>query len=138
MFRLSHIILTFFVGVCCEVYTALSNHPSEELTVESYQLRAADRDFVFSHQTDDFAFSAPLDMLSAECVSVFSARAPYGASVRSAEHSVRLRYVAKDDGFKLLAAESRPRHINKIFNFDIFRSSLRVDYYLHTHCRLRI
>lgn len=138
MFRLYHILFIFIVGLCCEAYTALGTQPSAESAVESYVLRAADKDFVFSHQTEDFVFSAELDMLSGEYVRALSARTSYGTSVRSAEQSVRMRYVAKGEVYTTLAAESHQRHINKIFNFDIVRSSLRVDYYLYTLCRLRI
>lgn len=138
MLRLYNILIIFIVGLCCEAYTALSSQQSAKLTVESYVLRAADNDFIFSHQTDNPSFSSALDMLSGEYVSTLSARTSYGASVRSTEQSVRVRYVAKSEGSAVLTAQSHPRHINKIFNFDIVRSSLRVDYYLYTLCRLRI
>lgn len=34
--------------------------------------------------------------------------------------------------------ESHPRHVTHLFNFDCVKSSMRVDYYLYTLCRLRI
>lgn len=56
----------------------------------------------------------------------------------SAHQQVRSRVVQAHKVFSMATPTRRAGHVTQIFEFDRFRSSHRIVYYLHALCRLRI
>ncbi len=90
-------------------------------------------------QKSDFCFEPlSLNLISGEGAQV-ACRSIGGANYsRVVSQAQRIRSCQKFKEDASVAMESHPRHVTHLFNFDCVKSSMRVDYYLYTLCRLRI
>lgn len=138
MFRLWCIALLFVGGMFCELYSASHGECTSGGASEVFLLKAADRPFTLAESNETTQLTPDFEMLGSDGISTVASRTISSGSVRSVEHILRLRSLSKDGVSCEFSAASRPRHITKIFDFNIPRSSLRVGYYLYTLCRLRI
>ncbi len=59
-------------------------------------------------------------------------------NLTSSNHNVRSRSESHDKYLVMAFHESHTGHVTRIFEFNHFKSSLRVVYYLYVLCRLRI
>ena len=103
--------------------TTLSSNHASDLSNIADILRLS----VYSHHYD-------LQRIASQQYGGSSYENQHNASSRS---NLRLRSLSE----KIMSAaihSRHARHITKIFEFNIYTSSLRVAYYLHSLCRLRI
>ena len=133
MLRLLYILL--FV-LCCSV-TDASSSPLASQCVECEYVAAGDDNIALPIPLDDHSYDAAQGvMLMPRTASRYVVETGNGGAV-----SPTVRYNRSNGSSKTLSAAIPSRHIGrltKIFEYNHFRSMLRVAYYLHTLCRLRI
>ena len=133
MLKLLHILLFVF---CCSVAEALSL-PQTTQDVECGYVVANEDSITASQPFQERNYDESQDVMLMPRTAL---RYVVETSSVSAA-SPALRYSRVSGSSKTLSAAIPSRHvgrITKIFEFNHFRSTLRIVYYLHSLCRLRI
>lgn len=133
MLRLLYILLFVF----CYSVADVSSLPLAEQSVESESVAVCDDNISTSQPFDKHNYDESQSvMLMPRAASRYVVETGSSSVVSPA-----LRYNRVNSSSKTLSSAIPSRHvgrITKVFEFNHFRSTLRVVYYLHSLCRLRI
>lgn len=132
----------FYISILVSIWiscSALFNDDADVAYCPIYE-NLSQSDSPSDSQQDEQSLSVAYsinELIAGESTGVSFSRTGH-SSLRVNNLSSRTRIISKDRLNVVVTTNYHPRHVTHFLDVDCVKSSMRVDYYLHTLCRLRI